>query len=153
MGIFLINNLMAYKTKFFPKNVSKYIGNPESIICRSLWERKFCKYLDENKNILRWSFENIKIPYLSPMDNQMHFYIPDFMVEKKGKDNIVKTLVVEIKPYKQTKQPILTENVSKRTFNKNMETFLINQAKWKAADQFCKQNDIEFIILTEKELL
>ena len=69
---------MAYKTKFIPKNTSKYKGNPEKIVCRSLWERKFCKYLDENKNIVSWASEPLKIPYLSPTDNQVHFYIPDF---------------------------------------------------------------------------
>lgn len=144
---------MAYKNKFLPKNVSKYIGDSSKILCRSLWERQFCKYLDENRNILRWSFENIKIPYESPLDNQLHYYIPDFLAEKKNKDGSVSTLLVEVKPYKQTKQPVMTENLSKKTYSKNMETFLVNQAKWDAAKQFCSRNDIEFIVLTEKELL
>jgi hypothetical protein len=61
--------------------------------------------------------------------------------------------MVEIKPEKQTKKPILTEKVSKRTHSKNMEMFLVNQAKWTAAREFCKENNIEFVILTEKELL
>lgn len=144
---------MAYKTRFYPKNTSKYIGDPNKIVCRSLWERKFCKYLDENKNIVRWSFEGIKIPYTSPLDKLPHNYIPDFLLEKRNKDGSISTLLVEIKPEKQTKQPVLTEKVSKRTFNKNMEMFLINQAKWTSARQFCKENNIEFVILTEKELL
>jgi hypothetical protein len=144
---------MAYKNKFFPKNQSKYIGDSTKILCRSLWERKFCKYLDENKNILRWSFENIKIPYKSPLDNQMHFYIPDFLAEKRNKDGSISTLLIEVKPFKQTKQPVLTEAMSKKTYSKNMETFLVNQAKWEAAKDFCEKNDINFIILTEKELL
>ena len=41
---------MAYKSRFKPKNKSKYMGNPSSIICRSLWERRMCKYLDSNIN-------------------------------------------------------------------------------------------------------
>ncbi len=144
---------MAYKNKFFPKNISKYIGDPSKIMCRSLWERKFCKYLDGNKNILRWSFENIKIPYMSPVDNQLHYYIPDFMVEKINPDKTVSTLVVEIKPLKQTKEPVLTESMSKRTYAKNTQTYLINIAKWKSAKKFCEDNNIKFVILTEKELL
>jgi len=144
---------MAYKTRFYPKNASKYIGDPNKIVCRSLWERKFCKYLDENKNILRWSFENIKVPYLSPLDKLMHQYIPDFLVEKKNKDGSVSTLMVEIKPEKQTKKPVLTENVSKRTYSKNLQMYLVNQAKWDAAKQFCSQNNIDFVVLTEKEIL
>ena len=144
---------MAYKNKFFPKNTSKYIGNPSTIVCRSLWERKFCKYLDENKNILRWSFENIRIPYISPKDNAMHHYIPDFMLEKKNKDGSISTLIVEVKPFKQTKEPVLTENTSKKTYTKNLEMYLTNQAKWDAAKKFCKENRIEFVVLTEKELM
>ena len=143
---------MAYRNKFFPKNVSKYIGDPSNIVCRSLWERKFCKYLDENKNILRWGFEKFNIPYQSPLDNQLHYYIPDFILEKKNKDNTVSTILIEIKPLKQTKKPVMTESVSKKTFSKNMQTYLINQAKWTAAKQFCEQNNIKFMVLTEKEI-
>lgn len=143
---------MAYKNKFFPRNTSKYIGDHTNITCRSLWERKVCKYLDENKNILRWSFEKIKIPYKSPIDEQLHYYIPDFLIEKRNRDNTVSVLLIEVKPEKQTKKPILTEKVSKRTYSKNMKTYLINEAKWNAARHFCKENDIKFVILTEKEI-
>ena len=31
-------------------------------------------------------------------------------------------------------------------------TYVVNQAKWKAADEFCKKQNIEFIVLTEKHL-
>jgi len=144
---------MAYRTKYLPKNKNKYKGNHENITCRSLWERKFCKYLDENKNIIGWASEPLKIPYLSPVDNQVHFYIPDFLAEKRNKDGSISTLLIEVKPFKQTKQPVLTEAMSKKTYSKNMETFLVNQAKWEAAKDFCEKNDINFIILTEKELL
>ena len=63
---------MPYKSKFNPKNPQKYIGNSANIICRSLWERTFCKYLDENQNILRWSSEELVIPYVSPIDDKIH---------------------------------------------------------------------------------
>ena len=48
---------MAYKTKYKPENPLKYLGNPNNIICRSLWERKFCKYLDKNDNIIKWAIK------------------------------------------------------------------------------------------------
>jgi hypothetical protein len=80
---------MPYKTKYFPKNPTKYIGDPSKILCRSLWERRFCKFLDENCHILKWSFETLKIPYISPKDNDIHIYYPDFIVEKKNKDGKV----------------------------------------------------------------
>jgi hypothetical protein len=141
---------MPYKTKYFPKNPTKYIGDPSKILCRSLWERRFCKFLDENCHILKWSFETLKIPYISPKDNDIHIYYPDFIVEKKNKDGNIKTIVVEIKPYKQTQEP----KKKKSTRNMLMEslTFSINIAKWDAAKTFCAKYDWEFIILTEKEL-
>ena len=48
---------MAYKTKYTIQNLSKYIGDPTKIICRSLWERRVCRYMDENKNIIQDSGE------------------------------------------------------------------------------------------------
>ena len=141
---------MPYKTKYFPKNPTKYIGDPSKILCRSLWERRFCKFLDENCHILKWSFETLKIPYISPKDNDIHIYYPDFIVEKKNKDGNIKTIVVEIKPYKQTQEP--KKKKSTRTMLMESLTFSINKAKWKAAKTFCEKYDWEFIILTEKEL-
>jgi hypothetical protein len=143
---------MPYKTKFIPKNTTKYIGDPTKILCRSLWERKFCKFLDENVNIIRWSFETLKIPYLSPVDNKPHIYFPDFIVEKKNKQGNVDTLVVEIKPLKQTKQPSAGKKKSKRSLINENITYAINTSKWEAAKKFCESNSWKFVILTEKEL-
>lgn len=143
---------MPYKTRFTPKNTIKYIGDHTKIICRSLWERKFCKFLDENVNILRWSFETLKIPYKSPVDNQLHYYIPDFIVEKKTKSGEVETMIVEIKPAKQTKKPEMGKRKSKKSFLNENITYAINTSKWDAAKKFCESNSWKFIILTEKEL-
>ena len=54
---------MAYKSKYNPINTRKYMGDPTNIVCRSMWERKMCKYLDTNQNVLRWGSEEIAIPY------------------------------------------------------------------------------------------
>lgn len=142
---------MAYKTKFIPKNKSKYRGNHENITCRSLWERKFCKYLDENKNIVAWASEPIKIPYLSPVDNQVHNYIPDFLVEKRSPDGTVETLMIEIKPEKQTKMPEKGKK-SKKTLISESLTYAINTEKWKSAEIFCKKHNMLFKIITERDL-
>lgn len=140
---------MAYKTKYTPENPKKYLGNANNIVCRSLWERKFCKYLDGNENIIRWSSEELKIPYLSTIDNIVHYYYPDFVFEAK-KDNQVITYMVEIKPEKQTKQPKPRKN--KKTYLQESIQFEINTCKWKAATEYCKTHGWVFKILTEKEL-
>jgi hypothetical protein len=140
---------MAYKTKYKPENPQKYLGNVNNIVCRSLWERRFCKYLDNNKNILRWSSEEIKIPYLSTIDNSVHFYYPDFVFEAK-KENNVKTYMIEIKPEKQTKAPKLKKN--KKTYLQESIQFEINTCKWKAASEYCNKHGWIFKILTEKDI-
>ena len=113
-------------------------------MCRSLWERRVCKLLDESTNVLKWSFEELYIPYINPIDKQVHNYIPDFLIQIQTPTKI-KNLLVEVKPKKQVQ---LKESASKQ--EKTM--FSINMAKWKAAQEFCKKHKMEFQILTEKEL-
>jgi len=140
---------MAYKTKYTPQNIQKYVGNPNNIICRSLWERKFCKYLDTNPNILRWSSEEIKIPYISTIDKSIHHYYPDFVFEAKNTDKI-DTFMVEIKPKKQTIEPKSKKN--KKTYLQESITFEINKCKWAAAKKYCEQHGWIFKIITEDQL-
>lgn len=135
---------MAYKTKYIPANKEKYIGDIDKIVCRSLWERNICKFCDENDNVLKWSSEEIVIPYISPLDQKQHNYFPDFLIQFKT-ENKIKTWMVEIKPKKQT---FLKENASK----KEKIVWLINSAKWKAAQQYCQKNNMEFKVITEKEI-
>ena len=135
---------MAYKTRYIPVNKEKCIGNHESIVCRSLWERNICKFCDQNSNILKWSFEEIVIPYINPLDEKQHNYFPDFLIQFQTEGK-TKTWMVEIKPNKQT---FLKENASK----KEKITWIINNAKWKAAESYCKKNNMEFKIITEKEI-
>jgi hypothetical protein len=140
---------MAYKTKYEPKNPDKYTGNAQNIVCRSNWERKFCKYLDENENVLRWSSEEIQIPYISTIDKQIHNYYPDFVFEAKKEDQI-QTFMVEIKPKKQTVKP--TPKKNKRAYLNECITYETNTCKWKAASAYCERNGWTFKILTEENL-
>tara|TARA_R100000900_G_scaffold127259_1_gene102001 strand:+ start:926 stop:1366 length:441 start_codon:yes stop_codon:yes gene_type:complete len=142
---------MAYKTKFNPKNTKKYLGDPSKIICRSSWERKMCKYMDNNQNVIRWGSEEIIVPYLSPVDKKMHRYYPDFIAEIKGHDNEVNTFLIEVKPYKQTLEPKKGKKKPK-TFQNEILTYAVNQEKWKSANKFCSDKGWKFKILTEKDL-
>lgn len=149
---------MAYKGKYKPKNPDKYVGDPSNIIYRSLWERKFMVYCDTNVNIVKWASEELAIPYVSPMDNRHHRYFPDFWIKVKNKQGKIDTILIEVKPKKQCSPPdpknkynTPTGRVSTR-FLKEAKTFAINQAKWKAAKEFCDDRKWQFKVLTEKEL-
>ena len=145
-------NQMAYKSRYKPKNKSKYMGNPNNIICRSLWERRVCKYLDNNINVVKWGSEEISIPYYSPVDKKMHKYFPDFIIEKKNKEETIETLIIEVKPLKQTKPPKKPKRKTKN-YIKECFTYEINQSKWKSAEEMCNKKGWKFIILTEKDIL
>ena len=137
---------MRYKGKFRPQNIEKYKGNPSNIIYRSGWELDFMKYLDRQPKVLQWNSEEIIIPYKSPIDGKWHRYYPDFWVKTLKSETII-----EIKPKKQTKPP--KENPKhRRRYLREVKTFVINEAKWKAAKEFCENKGFQWQIMTEDTL-
>lgn len=142
----------TYKGKYKPQNPEKYKGNSNNIIYRSMWERRFMKYCDTNPSVIAWASEELIIPYLSPIDKKIHRYYPDFVVRLLDKDNKIKTMVIEVKPKKETKPP---RKKQKKTFKylEEVRVWGVNDAKWKAAKEFCLEKGWEFKILTEDHLV
>jgi len=141
----------SIKSIYKPSHPEKYLGNSSNIICRSSWERTFCRYCDTNPNVVKWASEELAIRYISPVDGRPHRYYPDFLIEVKEKSGKLKKYIIEIKPKKQTLPPVKKKRVTKG-FIAEAKTYAVNQAKWKAAVDFCKDNLIEFKIITEDEL-
>jgi len=141
---------MSYKGWFTPKNPKKYKGDPANIVYRSSWELRVMKYLDENKNVVWWASEELPIPYRSPIDQQMHRYFPDFVARIRQINGKETTMVLEVKPEKQTQMPIQKKKTKK--FLQEAAAYAINQEKWRAADLFCKEHGWQFKIITEKDL-
>lgn len=142
---------MAYSGRFSPKNPNKYLGDPTNIFWRSLWERRVMTHLDDNPNVVGWSSEEIIIPYLSPVDNRWHRYFPDFLVKSRNKQGLIETIIIEVKPSKQASAPKVQKRVTQRYITEVM-TYGINQAKWNAAEEYCKDRNWKFVVVTEKEL-
>lgn len=142
---------MAYKGKYVPKNPRKYKGNPQKIVYRSLWERKFMVYLDTTEAVIEWGSEEIIIPYLSPVDGRIHRYFPDFYIKVKKHDGTIEKSIIEIKPKIQCSPPKKPKRKT-RGYYKNVKTWLINEAKWKFAQEFCDVNGVEFKVLNEDHL-
>lgn len=142
---------MAYSGRFLPKNPQKYRGDPTNIIYRSTWECRVMNWLDSNENILEWGSEELIIPYRSPVDGKMHRYFPDFHVKVKQKDDTIRMMVLEVKPHKQTVEPIKKSRVTKQYINE-VVTYGINQAKWASAKEFCEDRGWTFKVLTEYDL-
>ena len=143
---------MAYKGKYIPINPKKYVGNPSQIIYRSLWERKLMVYCDRNDNIIEWGSEEVIVPYRSPWDGKMHRYFPDFYMKVKQTNGTHKKFIIEVKPKAQCKEPNKTPKRKTRKWYKEVQTWGINQAKWKSATDYCENRGMEFKILTEDHL-
>lgn len=141
---------MSYKGWFTPKNPKKYKGDPANIVYRSSWELRVMKYLDENKNVIWWASEELPIPYRSPIDQQIHRYFPDFIARIRQVNGKEVTMILEVKPEKQTQMPVQKRQTKK--FLQEVATYAVNQEKWRAADLFCKEHGWQFKIITEKDL-
>jgi hypothetical protein len=127
------------------KNVEKYVGDLDKIRYMSSWELNFFKFLDGNPNVLRWSSENIAIPYMKPTDGRIHKYYPDIWIEYRNRDGEILQEILEIKPKSQV-------TLGKRPSQYEQLQWAVNVSKWKAAQAFCQAKGIKFRILTEDEL-
>ena len=142
---------MAYQGIFRPKNPKKYIGDSNNIVYRSSWECRVMNWFDQNDDIISWASEELIVPYKSPIDNRFHRYFPDFIVKVKTRDGTMKTLMIEVKPKKQTIPPEPRKRVTKQ-YVTEVTTYGVNQAKWKAAHEYCLDRGWEFKIMTEEHL-
>jgi|TARA_B110000259_G_scaffold160054_1_gene183364 hypothetical protein len=139
---------MAYSGKFIPTNITKYRGDVKKIVYRSLWERRFMVYCDNTSAILEWGSEEVIIPYVSPLDGRRHRYFPDFYIKVKQRDKTIKKMIIEVKPKIQCGPPKTPKRRTKRYINE-VRTWGVNEAKWKAAIEWCVDRGMEFKILTE----
>ena len=137
--------------RFTPQNPQKYMGDATNIIYRSSWELSFFRWCDRRESVLKWASEEFSIKYVSPMDKKIHRYYPDGYIVYLDKEGKQKRCIVEIKPARQCKMPEKGKK-SDKTFASEMKTYLINEAKWDACIEFCRDNTLEFKILTEEHL-
>lgn len=141
----------TYKGFYRISNPSKYRGDIHKVIYRSSWELRFMKYCDHNSAIVEWGSETMIIPYRSPVDNKIHRYFVDFYVKIKDSSGKLTKYLIEIKPAKFTKPPDIPKRKTKR-FIQEVFNYGTNQAKWKAANEFCEDRGMKFLVLTEKDL-
>ena len=132
------------------KNYHKYLGDYNNIWYRSSWELKFLHWCDTNPGIIKFSSEEIVVPYLSPKDNKIHRYFVDALIKTKDITGNINTYLIEIKPYCQTIPP--KERRKTQTYLNEVMLWGINNAKWEAAKKMCDIKGWQFKIITEKEL-
>tara|TARA_Y100000992_G_scaffold100968_1_gene65486 strand:+ start:19617 stop:19961 length:345 start_codon:yes stop_codon:yes gene_type:complete len=109
-------------------------------------------YCDNNSKIIEWGSEEIIIPYKSPLDKKTHRYFPDFYVKYINKDKKVVREIIEVKPKRHLLPPKEPKRRTQRYLNE-VATYHKNKAKFKAAEEYCKDRKYNFRILTEDQLL
>lgn len=135
--------------EYFPANATKYKGTTP-IILRSGLEVSFARYLDKHQQCIEWGSESDVVGYYDPISKKQRKYYIDFYAIMKTKSGIQKFLV-EVKPYVQTIEPVLGRK-SERTFKLAKDTFVTNKAKWDAANKFANANNMQFIVITDKDI-
>lgn len=129
------------------RHPEKYLGDPNKVVFRSSWELEMNKFLDNNTKVLRWSSEELYIPYVKPTDGRVHRYYPDYFVEYENVRGEIVREIIEVKPMNQ-----VDYSNRKRLSDYEKITKAVNEAKWQAAKQFCDKRSIKFSILTERQL-
>lgn len=130
--------------KYLIKNPEKYIGK-RTPTYRSSWEFTFCAFCDNNPAVIQWASESVNIPYRNPVSGKNTIYVPDFLIVYVDANQKQHTELVEIKPAAQA-----TMESAKSLRDKY--SVAINMAKWAAADNWCRANNIRFRVVTEFDI-
>jgi len=131
--------------KFTMTNPGKYVGL-KTPTYRSSWEFDFMRFCDTNMSVQKWASEAVKIPYRDPLTGKNTVYVPDFFIQYIDKNQKMHVELIEIKPASQA----ILERVGKNKYNQAQ--FIKNQAKWAAAQLWCKQQGIKFRVVSENDI-
>jgi hypothetical protein len=130
--------------KFTVKNPEKYIGRKVPTY-RSSWEFAFMSFCDNNPAVLNWASEAISIPYFNPVKGRQTIYVPDFIVVYVDANQKQHTEIVEIKPSTETTME------GARSYRDKLSVAM-NMAKWAAADNWARANNMRFRVVTEFDI-
>jgi len=133
-----------YSGKYRVIHREKYDGDASGVVYRSLWERQVFKWCDENQAVKSWSSEETIVPYRCRSDGKSHRYFVDLKVTFKTGT----TYLIEIKPKKQTQEPVVRAIKTKRYITEVL-TYAKNISKWEAAKEYCADRGWVFEIWTE----
>ena len=144
--------MATLKGKYRCKHPEKYRGDAGNIIFRSSWEKIFCTWCDTHDHILSWQSEERRIRYYDPVAKKNRTYYPDFYVKYKRKDGIIVEELVEVKPQKQIDGPPVNPKRRTKNWLREVHTYVTNQAKWKAAAEYCEDRGMNFRLVSEHNL-
>ena len=130
---------------FQMKHPDKYIGK-KTPRYRSSWEWAFMRFCDNNPSITQWASESIQIPYRNPLTGRNTIYVPDFFIVYNSKKQDKVAELIEVKPNNQARRKDLGKNAQ------NQAAYVVNRAKWEAANKWAKGKGIRFRVITESDM-
>jgi len=87
----------------------------------------------------------------------VHRYFPDFYIKYKNSDGKIIEELIEVKPFNQCSPPNPKKKLTKtgrtsKRYLKEVQTYIVNDAKWNQAMKYCKDRNWKWRILTEKDI-
>jgi hypothetical protein len=95
------------------------------------------------------------IKYFNPLDKKEHDYNVDFYIKVVKESGDEQEWIIEIKPERQTQKPIYEGAMTLaklKSYNHNMQIWITNQAKFKAAKEWAEKRGFRFGVVDEKFL-
>ena len=141
-----------FKQGFFtPLNKNKCLNKGE-IIFRSSLELKMMRILDNNPSVLEWNSEGTIVPYIKPgpVPKPARYFVDFYFKIKIGETE--KKFLVEVKPHRQSKPPEKHGNKKASTLLYENIQYAINTKKWEAAEKYAKERNMQFLVITEKNI-
>ena len=138
--------------RFRPKNPEKYKGDAGNIFYRSSWEKIFMSWADKNDKIVAWQSEEKAIWYYDPVAKKKRRYFPDFIIKYENNSGTMMTEMIEVKPQAQIDGPPTNPKRRTKAWMTAVQTYVTNQAKWKAACEYCEDRGMSFRLISEKHL-
>lgn len=143
---------------YHPVNTEKYIGKGAPVY-RSSWEKRTMFFFDNNKYVIKWASEQVIIPYHLPPEidptQKLRRYFTDFYVQIVDVNGNIQKYLVEVKPKKQSLPPVEPKRNTTKTksrYKREVLVYITNQAKWKAAIDYCNKKGYKFKVLTEEDI-
>jgi len=149
------------KGLFRPQHPEKYLGNKLPIY-KSRWEKRVFYAMDINPFIMKWGYECIEIYYHHPIFNNFTIYYPDVFCHVKNDRGKFERLLIEIKPAKMCvlpKEPKYPKNRTVKSLERYQRSvkryqcgcrdYVVNVAKWEAAQKWCLKHGVTWRILNE----
>ena len=148
-------------------NPDKYMDGLPDPVYKSDWERKVFVFCDCNPFVTRWGYEPFAISYFSPVQQKMSIYKPDIYVECQYDDGTKEKWLMEIKPVAYSIMPkapkpvvegatakqLMAHHKKDLAYQRKSMDVITNYAKWEAAEQWCQNHGVNWMVLNESNTL